>query len=154
MIVAWRFVKERHAQEAFSGEGARRYGGRWNHRGIPVVYVAEHLSLAILEQFVHLAPEDAQHRFVYFRLEIPEAVRVETVAMNSLPTNWREYPAPSSTQDLGTRWATSRRAAVLHVPSAVVPFESNYALNPYHPDFLQILISDPQPFSLDPRMWK
>ena len=154
MIVAWRLVRGRQAPDAFTGEGARLYGGRWNHVGLPVVYVAQFLSLAALEQFVHLGPEGTHLRFVYFRVEIPDEVHVEAADPDVIPPNWREEPPPDSTKDLGTRWVESDRSAVLRVPSAIVPIEYDYVLNPHHPDFKHIRISDPKPFSFDPRMWK
>lgn len=154
MIVAWRLAKERRAAGAFAGEGARLHGGRWNHAGFPVVYVAQSLSLAVLEQFVQLGPEGARLRFVYFRLELPDEVRVEALNPDAMPPNWREEPAPDSTKDLGTHWAESNRSAVLRVPSVIVPIEHNYLLSPRHPGFRLMRISGPEPFSLDPRMWK
>ncbi len=154
MIVVWRLVKERQTTDAFTGKGARLYGGRWNYEGISVVYTGGNLSLSALEQFVHLGTEDIHLRFVYFRLEIPDNVRVEVVKSNALPPNWREEPAPDSTKDIGTRWVEASRSAVLRVPSIIVPVEYNYALNPHHPDFGLIRITDPKPFSFDPRMWK
>ncbi|MBC8006624.1 MAG: RES domain-containing protein, partial [Prolixibacteraceae bacterium] len=39
----------RYAGTAFSGEGARLYGGRWNRKGVPMVYTAGSQSLAMLK---------------------------------------------------------------------------------------------------------
>lgn len=154
MIVAWRLVKERQAAKAFTGEGARLYGGRWNHVGTPVVYAGQSLSLCALELFVHLGPGDVRLRFAYFRLEIPDRLVVESFRGEALPPDWRSEPAPDSTRDLGTRWAESGRSTVFRVPSVIVPIEDNYVLNPHHPDFRRIRIFPPEPFGFDPRMWK
>ncbi|MBI5488574.1 MAG: RES domain-containing protein [Deltaproteobacteria bacterium] len=154
MIAAWRIVKTRHAADAFSGEGARLYGGRWNHRGTSVVYAADSLALAALEQFMHLAGKHVAIRFVCFRIDVPDAVNVDVLPRGSLPRNWRREPAPDETKDLGTAWVRRGAAAVLRVPSVVVPVEHDFVLNPGHPDFTRLRLSKPQPFTFDPRMWK
>lgn len=153
MIRAWRLVKARHAKDAFSGEGARLYGGRWNEKGTAVVYVGGSLALAALEQFVHLGPEHARLRFLAFPVDIPEDA-VERADETALPSNWRAEPPAAETQALGTAWARAGRRAALRVPSVIVPVEHNYVLSPSHPGFGRIRIGAPQPFSFDPRMWK
>src|SRR3972149_4085147 len=71
-----------------------------------------------------------------------------------LPPDWRAYPAPRACAELGTRWIAARSTAMLAVPSAVVPSEPDYLLNPLHADFRRIRVGRPQPFSFDPRLWK
>lgn len=156
MTVIWRLVKKRHAEvsDAFDGDGARRYGGRWNLPGTRMVYTAQSLSLAALEQFVHLGPEDNHIQFVSFRVEIPEDLSIYKLEPDKLPADWRMEPPPDSTQRIGTQWAESGSSAVLRLPSVIIPTEYNYALNPTHPDFRRIRIEEPKPFSFDPRMWK
>jgi len=154
MIVVWRLCKKRHAASAFSGQGARLYGGRWNHPGTPVVYCSATLSLATLELCVHLDPSDFPDDLVAIQAQIPEATMIEPIAAASLPHDWRGEPGPPQLRDLGDRWVASRRAAVLAVPSAVVPAELNYVVNPAHPDASRIAIGDPEPFTLDPRLRK
>ncbi len=153
-LLAWRLIKHKHAGEAFSGEGARRFGGRWNRRGETVVYVSDSLALAALELFVHLSPDEFGLRLVAFRVEIPGAVEVRHVTRDNAPRNWRQEPPPASTQTVGSHWLAQNQTAVLRVPSVIVPDECNYVLNPDHPDFKRIKVADPAPFSLDPRMWK
>jgi RES domain-containing protein len=89
LIVAWRLVKARYATEAFSGEGARREGGRWNPKGTPVVYLADHPALAALEMFVHLGKSAWKIKFTLFRVEIPKEVKVLELFEAGLPANWR-----------------------------------------------------------------
>lgn len=156
MIEAWRIIREKYIdrKRAFSGEGAAKSGERWNHISIPVVYASGHLSLAALERFVNMGHEGKYLRFVYFRLEIPDNI-IEVVEPIMLPSNWRSVPATDSTKDFGTRWVKEGRSAILRVPSAIIPVEYNFVLNPYHPDFKNsIKIDDPKPFSYDHRMWK
>jgi RES domain-containing protein len=154
VITAWRIVKARHAADAFSGEGARLFGGRWNHRGTRMVYLGGSQALAALELFIHLGPGGGGLRFVAIRVEIPRGMRIRALRPRSLPPNWREQPPPDETKDLGTRWAQGGATAVLRVPSVVVPAETNYLLNPAHPDFAKLVIGPPEPFALDARMWK
>lgn len=145
----WRLAGR--GRTAFDGEGARLYGGRWNHPGVAVVYTAESLALAVLELFVHLSPRDAPG-LVAIPADVPEQVRVERLDPRELPRDWRATPAPPALADLGTAWARGGASAVLAVPSAIVPRETNYLLNPAHPDFRRPRIGRPEPFSLDPRM--
>lgn len=151
---AFRLVKARHAAEAFSGEGARLYGGRWNQRGTALVYASESLALAALEQLVHLGAEEAGFAFVFFEIGIPDELPIEQIAKEALSSDWRAEPPPDSTKALGTEWAQTMRTAVLCVPSVVVPSEHNYLLNPAHPESPRIRISKPEPFTFNPRMWK
>lgn len=154
MITAWRLVKARHADAAFSGEGARLYGGRWNEPGTALVYLGGSAALCALETFVHLTRTDRAMNFVLFRARIPDEVAIETLQRHRLPANWREEPALSSTMTIGTQWSRHTRSALLEVPSVIVPMESNYLLDPAHPDAANISVSLPEPFSFDPRMWK
>ena len=152
MIRCWRLVKEKHASTAFSGMGARLAGGRWNLAGDAAVYVSGTLSLAALELFVHLGPRStAAFGLVGIPVEIPEQLISEPP---NLPKNWRVQPPPSTTRTLGSEWLRSGESCVLKVPSAIVPVENNFVLNPAHPDFSAIEIGEAHTFSFDPRMWK
>lgn len=150
----WRLCRRRHAATAFSGEGARLYGGRWNPRGSAVVYTSQSVSLAALETLVHLDPEDAPADLVVIPVDVPSAVDVREVAARELPARWRTTPAPAELQQLGADWLRRGDTAVLSVPSAVVPQERNYLLSPAHPQFAQLTVGEPEPFAFDPRLWK
>ena len=86
--------------------------------------------------------------------DVADGIAITHLAVADLPANWRRYPGPEALRDLGTQWARERKTAVLAVPSAVIPQELNYLLNPAHPDFKAIRLGKPEPFSFDPRMWK
>ena len=148
----WRLCRKKYV--AFDGEGARLAGGRWNRRGTAVVYTSATLSLAVLEYFVNLPASVAPPDLVMVRADLPDGLAVKSLDAAGLPRNWRQYPAPESLAEMGSRWAGEGKTAVLAVPSAVVPQERNYLLNPAHPDFRRITIGRPEPFSLDLRMWK
>ena len=150
MPEAWRIVKEKHAATAFSGEGAAKTGGRWNSRGVPVVYVSGTKSLAALENLVHLNPP-VLFKYVAVRVQFDEAL-IEKTPLNHLPSNWWvEPPAPSS-KAVGDVWVRQSRSAVLELPSVIISGEPNYLLNPAHPDFKKISLSKPEPFAFDPRL--
>ncbi|MBN9400104.1 MAG: RES domain-containing protein ['Candidatus Kapabacteria' thiocyanatum] len=150
----WRIVKHRYAAHAMDGEGARLYGGRWNLRDTTAVYLSESLSLAALELFVHLAPEDSRLRFVAIEVVVPADVAVETVGIGELPDDWTSEPPLEGTQRIGTEWCESMRTAFLRIPSAIVPGEWNVLLNPRHPDWQRCATGKPVAFGFDGRMWK
>jgi RES domain-containing protein len=154
LIRVWRICARRLARHAFRGEGARLHGGRWNPPGIAVVYTASTLSLAALELFVNLDPRDAPAGIVAIPADIPASVRIESVDRALLPRRWRSYPAPDALQAMGAAWIARGETAVLSVPSAVIPEERNYLLNPAHRHFHLIRIGRPQAFQFDTRMWQ
>ena len=130
----WRLALGRHHE--LDGAGARRYGGRWNSPGVPVVYAATHLSLALLEQLVHVNLERLPDAFRAFAIELPDAVPVETVKLSP------DSSDPIACRRYGDIWATALRSAALIVPSVLVPAtldpggigtdERNVVLNPRH----------------------
>jgi RES domain-containing protein len=119
-----------------------------------VVYASDTLSLAALEQFIHLGREGLHISFVFFHIQIPDTVAISSIETETLPKDWRREPPPHSTKDIGTKWADSNQTAVLCVPSVMVPIGKNNLLNTHHPDFSKLLISAPKPFNFDPRMLK
>jgi RES domain-containing protein len=150
MPTGWRIVPEHRAGGAFSGEGARLFGGRWNSPGIAMVYASQHKSLAALEQLVHFNPI-TPNRFKVFEFQFPESL-IENISLRNLPKEWRQEPPPPSTQKVGDVWAREMRSAVLAIPSILVPEELNYLLNPAHRDFKKITIGKPSDFSFDGRL--
>ncbi len=149
----WRLSRVPLPGPTFDGEGARLFPGRWNNEGVPVVYTSEHLSLAIVELFVHLEPRHLRRAYYSFRVDIDDAL-LETVAERHLPPNWDAEEAPESTRDLGSAWARSGRSLGLVVPSVVVPGERNVVLNTQHPRFATLVIEGPARFEFDRRMTK
>jgi RES domain-containing protein len=151
VITVSRIVKARYASSAFDGEGARINGGRWNSRGTPVVYTASSAALAALEMLVHLGKATILSSYVIASCTFEEAL-VSRVDRSTLPRNWRSYPAPPELQRVGDDWVKRRGAAVLEVPSVIIDTESNYLLNPWHPDFAMITVAAPRPFQFDLRL--
>ena len=151
MVTAWRIVKRKHARAAFNGDGARLYGGRWNSVGVAVIYTAESQSLAALEVVVHLDSSELLDHYVVFPVGIDESLIVR-VGLPELPRNWRANPPPRKIQSIGDAWVASGASAVLQVPSAVLPAEHDFLLNPRHRNFPKLVIGKPIPFRFDSRL--
>lgn len=141
---AWRITKAKYAAQAFDGEGARLYGGRWSSPGIRVVYAAESLSLAILEVLVHLQNTAPLAAYVVGTIDFPDAL-LETLSAGDLPANWRDYPTPPENQALGDHFVQQATGVILRVPSAITVQEHNYLINPAHADFQRCIVSEPAP---------
>ena len=153
MIRAWRIVKSRHLADAFSGEGARQYGGRWNSPGTAVVYTAESRALAALELLVHLHTSQILASYSIIPVDFAEQL-VRTVEQADLPRTWRAYPSPVENKAIGDAWVAEQRSAVLAVPSAVVDGDRIFLTNPAHPDFRRVTIGQAEPFVFDERVLK
>lgn len=148
-----RILRKRYAKAAFDGEGAYRYGGRWSSPGVRLVYTSEHLSLAMIEYFVHLDRDDPPPDLVVAAADVPDDVSRVYVAAAKLPGTWRQTPVPVELAAIGDRFARRRSEAILVVPSALAPDEFNWLLNPDHPDFRRVRIHPPEPFSYDARFF-
>ena len=152
MIRAFRLCKTCYLKTAFSGEGARLSGGRWNSPGLAMVYTSSSLSLATLEVLVHLEDPDAFARlFSRIPLDIPGDL-IERLDPATLPNRWCDDETNSSSQAVGDGWLRSMRTTVLEVPSVVTPGEWNYLLNPEHPRFSEIQTGEARQFQPDPRL--
>ncbi len=145
----WRLVPLPQEIAAFDGEGARRYGGRWNSAGVPMVYASEHESLAVLEVRVHIAMSGVYKSFSF---DFDEGL-MRTLPVQQLPKDWQREPPPVSLQRLGDQWVKAGDSLILAVPSAIVPNELNLLLNPRHPDFSKIDIHTATDLTLDRRLF-
>jgi RES domain-containing protein len=154
MPIVWRLCRAKRQSEAFTGEGSRLAGGRWNPKGTAVVYTAESLALAAVGLFVHLDPSELTAAYVSFPVTIPPGLPVQQIDVVKLPSDWRTDPALPDLAQIGQQWFDGANTAVLQVPSAVVPQESAFVLNPSHPDFAKLQIGQAQPFQFDPRFQK
>jgi RES domain-containing protein len=152
-FTAWRIVKRKFRRVAFTGEGARRYGGRWNSKGVAVVYVAQSQSLAALEMLAHLDSAELLRYYVAISVNFDSRLVLD-VDVSSLPKNWKTYPAPMRLRAVGDAWVSSGKSAVLRVPSVLVPSESNFLLNPHHPEYTNLAVGEPLRFSFDPRLFR
>jgi RES domain-containing protein len=134
-----------------SGTGARLYGGRWNSVGQSMVYFASNRSLAVLEVLVHLSPAIFPAKFCLAEFEIPDHNIIE-LRHSELPNNWQDILSPNELKKTGDAFLKRQKDLVLKVPSAIVPEEFNYLVNPLHPDASKINLIKQQPFNFDERL--
>jgi RES domain-containing protein len=151
-MFVWRLTRKAHADDPLSGEGSRRYGGRWNHAGTSVVYTSQSLSLAVLEYLVNLPLDDLPDDLASIKFQLPDNLPRTEITSKELPVGWRLFPADEELKEIGTNWAQEKKSVVLVVPSAVVPIELNYVINPAHPRAKAIKVVEVEPFSLDSRL--
>lgn len=152
MLTVWRITTARFVSSAFTGEGARLYGGRWNPNGCSMVYTAESRSLALLEMLVQDDPLRAN--YVLLPAHIPNDLTITEFQERDLPEGWRSLSTRNTLQAIGKNWLTSMESAVLSVPSAVLPAERNYLINPNHIDFQKIMIGQPELLQTDMRLMR
>ncbi|MFM9972056.1 MAG: RES family NAD+ phosphorylase [Burkholderiales bacterium] len=145
--------QKKHIGFAFVGQKRLRLGGRWHRKGVLVAYCAQSLSLAALEFFVHFGRHERHIALVALQIAIPESL-LEEMNPAQLPVDWRAEPPSASTADLGMKWLTSARSAVLRVPSAISPGEYNFVINASHPRVARVKIEESQAYTFDPRMWR
>jgi RES domain-containing protein len=115
------------------------------------VYVSEHQSTAAFEVFANRVPFVLGEKYKASRLEWSDSL-TEIFPVKKLPANWRISPPPVETMEIGDRWVQERRSAVLALPSAISPADTNFLLNPEHRDFKRIRIFPPINFEFDPRL--
>jgi RES domain-containing protein len=149
----FRVLRAAYAHAPFDGEGAFRYGGRWSNPGTRLTYTSEHQSLAMLEYFVHLDPEDAPDDLVLATAEVPENLSRETLQARDLPPRWRETPPPRALAQIGDEFVKKAATCLLLVPSALTVNENNWLINPQHAEFKKIAVNAPEPLRYDPRMF-
>ena len=153
MTRVYRILRRAYANTPLDGEGAYRFGGRWSSVGTRLAYTGEHLSLAMIEYFVHIDPDDPPKDLVLITAEIPDRISRIVVSMKQLPAGWRESPAPPELTSIGDRFANEARAAILIVPSALAPTESNWLINPHHSESARIRLLPTEPFRCDSRFF-
>ncbi len=119
----WRICDAKYTKTAFDGQGAKKYGARWNPIGTEVVYTSSSLALAALELLVHLGVKASPKSYVAIPVDIPENLLVDQVDSSNLPSNWRDEPPPLTLANLGKQWINSGSSAALKVPSAVIDEE-------------------------------
>ncbi len=142
----------RKAQQKLDGEGARLYGGRWNSPGRPAVYTSSALSLAAVEYLIHIDPDDVPGDLVALTIEVPDKVDLEAVEPADLPSGWERTVEHPACRKAGDSWLSTGKALLLKVPSAPIPGESNFLINPAHAAMVKVKIAGKRRFAFDPRM--
>jgi RES domain-containing protein len=149
----WRICRACFAAEAFSGDGARRFGGRWNSPGVPMVYASSSLALAALELFVHLEPNLQPDDLVAIAATLPAGEPARRLEPNDLPANWWKGNF-EPLRAIGDKWIRAKTSLAIEVPSAALRVEWNVLVNPLHPAAAGIKVEKPQPFRFDARMFR
>jgi RES domain-containing protein len=149
----YRILRRPYSKKPLDGEGAHRFGGRWSSPGIRLAYTAEHLSLAMIEYFVHIDADDAPRDLVVVTANVPDRVSRIALPEKRLPANWRRSPAPQGLAAIGDGFVGEGSAAILIVPSVLAPAESNWLVNPRHPDFSKIIVHPHERFRFDRRFF-
>lgn len=147
-MVVYRITKAIYADRLVASGGA----ARWNGRGQFVIYTAASRALACLENVVHRSGEGLADLFRTMIIQVPDDLPIETITSESLPTDWTDFGRYDYCQQLGGNWLRSGQSPVLRVPSAIIPDEWNYLLNPAHPQFPLIRLLQTEPFVFDPRI--
>jgi RES domain-containing protein len=154
LIRVFRVLRAAYARTPFDGEGAYRYGGRWSSPGTRLAYASEHQSLAMLEYFVHLDPEDAPDDLVLATADVPDNLSRERLQARDLPAHWRDTPAPSALAQIGDEFVKKGETCLLLVPSALAVTENNWLINPVHREFKKITLHAPVSLRYDARMFR
>lgn len=141
-MLVYRLASARYP--ANDGMGARLYGGRWNHKGTPVIYAAASRALCALEILANANELPSDY-------VVTDDLKMVVCTAESLPAGWDRTVPGQRTKDLGTRWAAALESLILVTPSAIVAAEQHYLLNPLHPDFHWVVFHPPEPFRFDPR---
>jgi RES domain-containing protein len=151
-VRVWRICRERYAADPLSGRGGLVVSGRWATKGRRVVYTSGSLSLASLEFLVHvdrvLLPPD----LVQVEVDVPDRIPASEIDVVPLPKGWRDHPAPTTLRAFGDAWLAGGTTAILRVPSAVIPEESNVLLNPDHPHANKFAVVSTRAFEYDRRL--
>jgi RES domain-containing protein len=153
MATVWRLSSPTYAY-ALDGEGNRVTGARWNLPGRPMVYTSSHLSLSVLEVFVHFSSElrDNLPNLMAVRIHVPDdaaASEIGSAQFESL----MEGPDPSAAcQVVGDEWLARGAELMLKAPSVLIPEELNVMLNPMHLDMRRVRIESGRDFRFDPRL--
>ncbi len=147
----FRITSQKRAYD-LSGTGSKLFGGRWNSIGNPVVYSSGTISLAMLEIIANAEAAYLKKPLALSVLTIPHNLHIEKTETNRFDPKWKNFPYHKTSFSYGDRWLESRMTPILQVPSAVNPYESNFLLNPLHPDFHLISIEEVREIKFDLRL--
>jgi RES domain-containing protein len=152
-MIVFRLSKKAYSVN-LSGKGAEETGGRWNSKGIPMVYTSLSRALCTVEIAVHVPLGLVPSGYQLITLDIPERFGVEEPDLNSLTPGWKSFPYTRETQLLGDSFIKSKNSLVMKVPSAVVQGDFNFLINPLHEGIVSISIVKTEPFLFDERLFR
>lgn len=151
-MVVYRLLQAAYRHEPLSGQGAALYGGRWNPKGLSLLYTTESPALSLLEVLVHINPKRIPAYYLV-TIEVPDSVH--SYKEEELPANWK---ATGSTQPLPSQtflldWLRTPASLMVSVPSSIMPIMANYLINPRHPLFAQCEVVRSEPLAIDERLY-
>jgi len=150
-MIVCRLSKSKYSSD-LTGKGAERSGGRWNNKGVAMIYTGESRALCTTEIAVHMPLGNIPMDYEIIFIEIPDA-SISEFDITTLPEDWRSFPHPHFTREIGDQFISDTICLVLKVPSAVVPGDFNYLINPYHKDFSSVKIVEIGSFEFDVRLF-
>lgn len=148
-MIVYRITNEKFKSD-ISGNGAALYGSRWNSKGNPLLYTSQFISLSILESLVHLKKKEIPSTQYLLQIELPDEKEIAEISYKKIKKNWHEEH--EYTQWLGDQFLQNNQSLILKVPSAIVPQESNFLLNPLHAGFKKVKIVSSELLELDKRL--
>ena len=151
-MIVYRLSKSKYASD-LSGKGAEKIGGRWNSKGIALVYTSESRALCTTEIAVHTPLGNLPFGYELITIEIPDEIPIKEVSSADLPLEWKSIPHSPASQKIGNCFVAEGKFMVLKVPSVVVPGDFNYLLNPAHAEFYKVKIKSVEPFNFDERLF-
>jgi len=149
-MLVYRIASPQYAGD-LSGNGAKLYGGRWNAKGTAVVYLTSSRALAVMELLVHLRPEDLQRPYALMTFDVPDD-KVLKLAVKDLPKDWQHEERKSSLHRITSDFVAKGVHLLMEVPSVLIEEESNYILNPLHPDAAKVKLVAQRSFNFDQRL--
>jgi len=151
-MILYRLTKTRYLSSAWSGQGAKEAGGRWNSVGTAMVYLSETASLTMLETLVHLNAPQLLGSFTLLSIEVPDN-QIMIFDQDMLPEDWAAEDAPAILAQYGDDWVAGAQSVALRIPSALSPVENNFLFNPLHPAVAGLMPTVRAiPFSFDSRL--
>ncbi len=150
-MIVYRLTKSKYKDE-LSGMGAQLHGGRWNSKGVGIIYTGESRALCVTEVAVHVPLGIIPSDYHLQSIQLPECDIAE-VSIDALPTNWNHNPAPTTTKIIGDTFIKANNHLLLKVPSAVIGGDFNYLINPSHSLFNTIKLIDCIVFKFDTRLF-
>lgn len=150
----FRIERKKYLKTTLKGIGAALTEGyRWNSLNTYLVYTAESRALATLEVAVHLdLNEDLPNDRYIVEIAIPDEIEILELELGSLPLKWDAKPPVLETQFIGDDFVLNSEAAVLKVPSSIIPQEFNYLINPNHTKSKKIKVISQTPLVFDERL--
>jgi RES domain-containing protein len=151
-MIVFRLIKQKYSPD-WTGRGAERIGRRWNSKGIPMIYTSESRALCTAEVSVNLSLGSLERVYEIMTILIPDEIIIFGILPKDLPSGWKFFPYKEITPNIGDQFILQNKHSVMKVPSAVVPGDFNYLINPRHPDFGRIEIIKTEPYEFDVRFF-